>query len=334
MVTRARFGLGVILLCYLASLSALFWTVSSGSATVGWPALLRELLLYLFVPLPFLLTAGLMLRAQTVVVWSLLPLVLFLYFYGSQFAPKSSPAATGARVRVFSFNVGSARGFGQPAEVLKAVRSADADVVALVEAREDSLRTIGAGLASTYPYQAGSKSVFIFSRLPLVEPRSGVLRSGSHDSMLADVEVGNRLVAFAAVHLLRTEAYAGIGNGVSSLLQTGRHYRTTERDAAAAELAANLSRLGVPIVLAGDFNMTASSRSYDLITARFQDSYREAGWGFGHTYPTMLRSLDVSMPLLRIDYIFHSPDLVALRARVGPDGGSDHLPIVADLAVR
>ena len=34
------------------------------------------------------------------------------------------------------------------------------------------------------------------------------------------------------------------------------------------------------------------------------------------------------------DYIFHSADLRAVTARVGPDGGSDHLPVVADFAFR
>lgn len=334
MAARARFGLGVLLSCYLAALGALFWMVGTGTATAGWPALLRELLLYHFLPLPFLLVAGLTLRATTVVAWALLPLIPFFYFYGPQFTPRLSVEANGAQIRVFSFNVGAARGFGRPGPLLDAILRSDADVVVLVEAREGPMNTVGAALVGSYPYQTSSSSVYVLSRLPLVEPQRGVVRSGAHDSLLARVQVSGCLIGVAAVHLARTETYAGTGSGIQSLLQTGRQYRTAERDAAAADLAANLSQLGRPVVLAGDFNMTPSSRSYDLIAARFDDSFREAGWGFGHTYPTTLRSLGVSLPLLRIDYIFHSPELIALRAAVGADGGSDHLPLVADLALR
>jgi endonuclease/exonuclease/phosphatase (EEP) superfamily protein YafD len=71
-----------------------------------------------------------------------------------------------------------------------------------------------------------------------------------------------------------------------------------------------------------------------MISRHLRDSYQEVGWGFGHTYPTTPQSFGISVPLLRIDYVFHSAELVALRARVGPDGGSDHLPVVADLSIR
>jgi endonuclease/exonuclease/phosphatase family metal-dependent hydrolase len=45
-------------------------------------------------------------------------------------------------------------------------------------------------------------------------------------------------------------------------------------------------------------------------------------------------SWEASVPLLRIDYVFHSAELVALHAAAGPDGGSDHLPMAARLAFR
>jgi endonuclease/exonuclease/phosphatase (EEP) superfamily protein YafD len=89
-------------------------------------------------------------------------------------------------------------------------------------------------------------------------------------------------------------------------------------------------------VLTGDFNETEWSHPYELLTELLEDSFRDAGRGFGHTYPSQLtwRGWRIAVPLVRIDYIFHSADLAAPRAWVGPHGGSDHLPVVAELAFR
>ncbi|MDP8924844.1 MAG: endonuclease/exonuclease/phosphatase family protein [Chloroflexota bacterium] len=334
MLARVRFGLAALALLHLAALAAIFGLIAAGTAEGGWPAFLREMTPYLFSLVPFLLLAGLVLRARVALTLTLLPLALFVYLCGTNFVPKAPPTATGPGARVFTFNVGAARGLGQPESVVRAVRAADPDVAFIVEARGNSLDSVGATLTDAYPYQAGNGSVFVFSRLPLLDPRGDLLRSGAHDSLLVDVELDGRLVAFMGVHLRRTDTYPGLGRGVRPLVQVGRQYRTDRRDAAVAELTTILRGIGGPRVLVGDFNMTAWSRSYEQVTADLRDSHLEAGWGFGHTYPTTLRPLGLSVPLLRIDYIFHTADLATVRAWVGPDGGSDHLPIVADLALR
>ena len=91
-----------------------------------------------------------------------------------------------------------------------------------------------------------------------------------------------------------------------------------------------------PQLVTGDFNQTEWSPSYPLVTAELRDSFREAGWGFGHTFPSTLSwaRWDISLPLLRIDYIFHSGELLAQDARVGPASRSQHLPVIVDLAFR
>jgi len=39
------------------------------------------------------------------------------------------------------------------------------------------------------------------------------------------------------------------------------------------------------------------------------------------------------LPFLRVDYIWSTPDLTALAAWLGEDAGSDHLPVLARLAI-
>lgn len=336
MLRWLRFGLGALALLYLALLLGLFGLRAVGAARSGWPALLLEALPYLFLPAPFLCVSAVALRSRTALVLAAVPLATFAYLYGPRLAPRRAVEAAGPDFRVLSFNVGAARGLGQPEPIARTVRAANADLVCLVEAREDTPGTVGAALGDSHPYRADGGSVFVFSRLPLLNPRRGPLRSGAHDSLLVDVVLGDRLLTLAVVHLQRTDEYPGLGRGFPALLRAASGYRTDRRDAAAADLAALLHDVGAPLVLVGDFNLTEWSHSYQRLTADLEDSHLEAGQGFGHTYPTTLRSVvpGLALPLLRIDYVFHSTDLVALRAWVGPDGSSDHLPVLADLAFR
>jgi endonuclease/exonuclease/phosphatase (EEP) superfamily protein YafD len=39
------------------------------------------------------------------------------------------------------------------------------------------------------------------------------------------------------------------------------------------------------------------------------------------------------LPMLRVDYIWHTESLRALQAWVGADAGSDHLPVLAKFSM-
>lgn len=74
------------------------------------------------------------------------------------------------------------------------------------------------------------------------------------------------------------------------------------------------------------------------------DSWREVGWGLGHTFPgtassgsSRHRVAGILVPkwLIRIDYIFHSPQWQALEAWIGSwDEVSDHRPVLARLSIK
>jgi endonuclease/exonuclease/phosphatase (EEP) superfamily protein YafD len=89
-------------------------------------------------------------------------------------------------------------------------------------------------------------------------------------------------------------------------------------------------------VLAGDLNATEWSHPYGLISATLVDAFRQVRQGWGNTYRASLwrGRWRLRIPVARIDYVFHSPELVTFEARLGPDSGSEHLPVVADLGFR
>lgn len=91
-----------------------------------------------------------------------------------------------------------------------------------------------------------------------------------------------------------------------------------------------MAAAGGPTILLGDFNLTDQNDSYALLRdAGLTDAFRTAGWGFGATWP--VRKLGMPFPLVRIDYIWYSERIHCTQAWLGPDLGSDHLPLLADL---
>lgn len=78
------------------------------------------------------------------------------------------------------------------------------------------------------------------------------------------------------------------------------------------------------LVVAGDFNLTAEHPIFRADWSAYADAFSRAGWGLGHTMHT--RRLG-----LRIDHVLSGPGWAPARVAVGPDVGSAHRPVLADL---
>jgi endonuclease/exonuclease/phosphatase (EEP) superfamily protein YafD len=91
----------------------------------------------------------------------------------------------------------------------------------------------------------------------------------------------------------------------------------------------------LPILLAGDFNMSEWSPVYNQIDSFLDDAYRQSSWGIGATWPAGASEElpDFLPPLLRLDYFWHSAGIEPLSTTLGLPLGSDHLPIVLDFVL-
>ncbi len=92
-------------------------------------------------------------------------------------------------------------------------------------------------------------------------------------------------------------------------------------------LAEHLNSCPYPCIIAGDFNDVPVSYTYRKINAKYKDAFIESGSGIGATY-------NGNLPLLRIDYIFHSAYFGCNRFKVHPLSITDHYPISAELYIR
>jgi vancomycin resistance protein VanJ len=328
-----RLSLAAVALAYALGLGGYFAGLAAGLGRSGTLALLREFTLYLFAPLPALFLAALLLRARAALALLLVPLGVFVWTYGPQFVPRTPPTATGPRLRVLSFNAGGNVGGGQPEPLLRTIQAVGADLVALQEVPAATETTLTASLAGAYPYFLGTGDTLVLSRWPLQERGEFRLQDAAYLAQQVEVAVGERTLLHTNVHVTRPSYAVRWRRGLVPLV---RGFSPGWRDAQVEELVARLGAAGGARLLTGDFNETEWSYPYERLHGALGDSFREAGAGFGHTYPSHVRwgGWTVSVPLVRIDYVFHSTELVALHAAVGPDGGSDHLPVVADLAFR
>jgi endonuclease/exonuclease/phosphatase family metal-dependent hydrolase len=102
--------------------------------------------------------------------------------------------------------------------------------------------------------------------------------------------------------------------------------RADDRPLQVEAILAEAAEAGGPHALLGDLNTSPAAPELRPLFERLRDAWSVAGEDDGFTYPA-------SAPRVRIDYILVSPPLRVGAARVPALQGSDHLPLVAELAL-
>jgi endonuclease/exonuclease/phosphatase (EEP) superfamily protein YafD len=118
-----------------------------------------------------------------------------------------------------------------------------------------------------------------------------------------------------ALALLRDDIRAGI---VPLKVNSAR--RTYE----SILVRAQLRDMGLPCVMAGDFNTTDDSPLFQRAWSDFDDAFTAAGFGFGTTYAE-------HHTWLRIDHILYNDGWRCTECNVRPPIGSGHRPVFANL---
>lgn len=99
-----------------------------------------------------------------------------------------------------------------------------------------------------------------------------------------------------------------------------------ERGRHAAELRSLIEEGSRPLALGADLNVRPGEPSHAVLSTSMTDAWDVAGDGEGATFPS-------HAPTARIDYLFVGPGVRALRAWTAGGTASDHLMVVADLAI-
>lgn len=298
-----------------------------------WLAFLNTFALWLFMPLLVMIPLALLLRGKYSAALSLLLAIAGLW----KFAPVAHTPQSNAPhdLRVMSFNVWKDN--EHIGEAVDWILAQDADILILQEFIDEHNRELPRLLAA-YPFHITVEgNVKMLSRYPYIESELIVIEepTDEHDGRIAlraRLEIqGQKLVVYG-VHLTlprQEDFHFGLETEIWPLSFILR-YDETRRNHQIRNLAQMISAESDPVILAGDFNASHTSTILDELRATgLVESFDTAGGDWGMTW----RIRPETPPVLRIDYIWTSPELRALCMWRGASNGSDHLPVLADFAL-
>jgi len=99
---------------------------------------------------------------------------------------------------------------------------------------------------------------------------------------------------------------------------------STRRTEQSERLAAKAAEVRERVLVVGDFNTPPESRIFPQAWSDYEDAFGAAGWGWGYTFLEM-------RTMVRIDHVLTGTGWTCNRCWVGPDVGSPHRPVIAEL---
>ena len=328
---RAVVGIGV---AYGLALVAYAATRPRSVAATGLVELVNNFSPWWFAGVPLVILAGLAFRSPATVLAGLAGALAFGITWGDLFVRSAPPSADmGPTTTVMTLNVLAWN--RQHGYLADSIAAESPDVVALQELEPDEASALLQMLGDRYPYRAlrpvPKLGAGVLSRYPLRPVEDFQLSDGGNWGQRVEIEAPTGSFTLINVHpgvphLVRSH--------VAGLLPVPG-YDTAKRNAEVHRLTELVDGVRGPLVVAGDFNMTEYSSDYHAMRARLGDAFRGAARGFGFTFPrpwSFPRELPAPWPVVRLDYVWHSGELVPVDAHVGSSGGSDHRPVIVRFA--
>ena len=220
------------------------------------------------------------------------------------------------------------------------LRSTNADVICLQEFHLPNTLNMEAWFRDRFPgYHAeyyvltgesGHAGNVTLSRRPVLYKGKLDFEKSTNLALHTDIQLDSTVLRFYNCHF---ESYnislsglvKSIGRHTDEMVEdTGRKMRRgiTQRPRQVEEVMKDVDECPVRSVVLGDFNDNPLSYTLYRLSRGRQDSFVQAGKGFGATFRPL-------WPLLRIDYILYPRDLHVVSYEVPKVKYSDHYPVIA-----
>jgi len=180
----------------------------------------------------------------------------------------------------------------------------------------------------------------IFSKYPIAKNELTMYTNSNNCSLWCDISIGNKKVRIFNNHLQTTnlsqnrkrlQEELDMGNeGLKGVMYDIMRI-TKENFIKREQQAQIIHRLSLqspyPVLLCNDLNSIPSSHAYHEIKGNLKDGFKTCGHGYAYTFRYYKR-------MLRIDYIFHSPELQGIRYfSPNLDLCSDHNPVIMEVGI-
>ena len=239
----------------------------------------------------------------------------------------ATPVENAALLRVMTYNAGEG---GTDPEVVGGFVNRERPDVLIVNEWPAAVSELGPRLANGW-LAAEHQSTVVFSRYPIKSIKKlgpdRFRKPWRAPALRCELATPSGTIYVVGLHLdTPREGLEAIRGSLSSA-GTEMEQMTADRQSEsemASQLAAELSG---PVVVAGDFNMPVDSALYQRYWSRWQNAFSIGGLGYGQTKFTRFFGV-------RIDHVLASREWQVLSARVGPNLGGDHRPVLVDLQLR
>ncbi len=205
------------------------------------------------------------------------------------------------------------------------------------QSRNEILKGYSVHERTTHVLSDGGRfGLVIFSNYPVVNRGQVPFENEVNNFCIyADVSVGNDTIRIYNAHLqsfrLKKKSLELFDEKIdmneiqneSRPLLVQLYRSSLKRSNQVDVLAAHIESCRYKVILAGDFNDTPISYTYNRLMKTMVDSFKEGGAGIGSTYKGPLFGL-------RIDYIMHSKGLSVLNYKTSAAAFSDHRQVIAE----
>ncbi|MEG3921334.1 endonuclease/exonuclease/phosphatase family protein [Microcoleus sp. T3_A4] len=236
-------------------------------------------------------------------------------------------------LKILSHNVGWYA--TQSPTLFKLIHQQKPDIIFLQEIVRKHTERAFTWLKADYPYQIGTPPVGILSKYPIVSSEILHLAGHRETQQRAIIKFNEQEVV---IYNMQATGPWFKKSRLGRFLKIPV-YKYGKRAPEIQDLVERVERENLPVIVAGDFNMTDETQDYDRVQKVMQDSFRKSGLGFGFTWPNgwELKLLvkrsnwRLNYPVCRIDYIWYSNHWGAKSSSVLEATESDHLPVGAEL---